>query len=41
MEEYDEKLRDKLMTEYEKKMVNSKIIKDQLHDYKMGCIKRI
>lgn len=28
MEEYDEKLRNKLMSEYEKKMMNSKVVKD-------------
>jgi hypothetical protein len=41
MEEYDEKLRNKLMEEYDKKMTTSKIIKDQAYDYKMRCIKRI
>lgn len=35
MDEYDDKLRDKLMREYDKKMKNSKVVKDQLHEYKM------
>mmetsp|Transcript_17757 Transcript_17757/g.12689 ORF Transcript_17757/g.12689 Transcript_17757/m.12689 type:complete len:94 (+) Transcript_17757:434-715(+) len=41
MEEHDEKTRTKLLQEYEKKMLNSKVIKDQLHEFKMNCIKRI
>ena len=41
MDEYDDKLRTKLMAEYDKKMGNSKVIKDQLYDFKVGCIKRI
>lgn len=28
MDEYDDKLRDKLMNEYDKKMHNSKVVKD-------------
>jgi hypothetical protein len=28
MQEYDEKLRDKLMAEYEKKMANQKVVND-------------
>lgn len=40
MNEYDDKLRQKLMEEYNKKMKNSKFIKDQLLEYKMNCIKR-
>ena len=41
MEVHDEKVRNKLMEEYEKKMMNAKKIKEQLHDFKMGCIKKI
>lgn len=41
MEEYDEKLRQKLMEEYEKKMSNSKVVKDQLTEFKMKYIRRI
>ena len=41
MQEYDEKLRDKLLTEYEKKMANQKVVNDQLQDFKMQCIKHI
>ena len=41
MEEYDEKMKQKLLEEYKKKMANQKIINDQLHSYKMNCIKRI
>jgi len=40
MNEYDDKLRAKLMLEYEKKTQNSKFIKDQLYEYKMNCLKR-
>lgn len=40
MDEYDEKLRQKLMAEYEMKMKNSKIVKDQLLDFKLKMIKR-
>lgn len=41
MEEYDEKMRAKLLDEYEKKMANQKIINDQLHQFKMKYIKRM
>ena len=41
MEEYDEKMRQKLLDEYERKMANSKIINDQLHQFKMKYIKKI
>jgi hypothetical protein len=40
LNEYDEKLRSKLMDEYNKKMKNAKFIKDQLLEFKMNCIKR-
>ena len=40
LNEYDEKLRLKLMEEYNKKMANAKVVKDQLLEYKMNCIKR-
>jgi hypothetical protein len=41
MDEYDEKVRMKLLEEYEKKMENQRIINDQLHQFKMKIIKRI
>ena len=41
MDEYDDKMRQKLLEEYEKKMANQKIINDQLHSFKMRMIKRI
>ncbi len=41
MDEYDDKLRAKLMAEYDKKMTNSKVVKDQLHDFKMSYIRKI
>lgn len=40
LNEYDDKLRAKLMEEYHKKMSNAKVIQDQLLDFKMSCIKR-
>jgi hypothetical protein len=40
LNEYDEKLRTKLMEEYNRKMKNAKFIKDQLLEYKINCIKR-
>jgi hypothetical protein len=41
MEEYDDKMRQKLLEEYEKKVANQRVINDQLHDFKMRMIKRI
>lgn len=41
MDEYDDKMRQKLLEEYEKKMANQKVINDQLHAFKMKCIKRM
>ena len=41
MAEYDDKMRTKLEGEYKKKMDNAKVIKNQLHDFKMQHIKRI
>lgn len=41
LEEEDRKLREKLINEYEKKMSNAKVIKDQHLEYKMNVIKRI
>ena len=41
MEAFDDKVRQKLIEEYERKMQNSKVISDQLHDFKMKYIKRI
>lgn len=39
MEEYDERLRQKLEKEYHKKMKNSQSISDQLEDFKLNYIK--
>lgn len=41
LEEEDRKLREKLINEFEKKMHNAKVIKDQHLEYKMNVIKRI
>ena len=41
MEAFDEKVRQKLVDEYERKMANSKVINDQLHEFKMKYIKRL
>lgn len=41
MDEYDDKMRQKLLDEYEKKMENQKVINDQLHQFKMKYIKRM
>lgn len=41
MEEYDERLRQKLEKEYHKKMKNSQMISEQLEDFKMSYIKRL
>lgn len=41
MEEYDDKLRNKLLNEYERKQANQKIVNDQLQEFKMKYIKRI
>lgn len=38
-DEADEKLRTQLELEYLKKMDNAKVIKDQLHDFKLGHVK--
>lgn len=37
-EAYDEKLKEKLRDEYERKMKHQKDIKDQLYQYKLGLI---
>jgi len=34
-------MRQKLLEEYSQKMHNAKVIKDQHHEFKMNCIKRI
>lgn len=39
MEEYDEKMREKLAAEYAKKMDNSKAISEQLEEFKLNYIK--
>jgi len=41
MEEFDEKTKKKLEEYYQKKRENAKVIKNQLHDFKMTHIKRI
>jgi Trichohyalin-plectin-homology domain len=41
MEAFDEKVKEKLVKEYERKMQNSKVISDQLHEFKMKYIKRM
>ena len=38
-EAYDEKLKEKLRNEYDRKMKHQKDIKDQLYQYKIGLIK--
>jgi hypothetical protein len=40
MQEYDERLREKLEKEYVKKMSNAKMVQDQLEDFKMSYIKK-
>lgn len=39
MEEYDERLRQKLEKEYHKKMKNSQMISEQLEEFKLNYIK--
>ena len=41
MNEYDEQMKKKLEAEYKKKMDNANAIKEQHHEFKMNCIKRI
>lgn len=41
MEAFDEKVKQKLISEYERKMANTKVVNDQLHEFKMKYIKRI
>ncbi len=41
MESYDEKTRQKLEKEYNKKMDNAKVINDQLHEFKINHIKHM
>lgn len=41
MEAFDEKVKQKLIDEYNRKMANSKIVNDQLHEFKMKYIKRM
>ena len=41
MEEYDERLREKLEKEYHKKMKNTQMITEQLEEFKMNFIKKI
>lgn len=41
MDEFDEKTKKKLEEHYQKKRENAKVIKNQLHDFKMTHIKRI
>ena len=41
MQDYDDKMKLKLEGEYKKKMDNANDIKQQHHEFKMTCIKRI
>ncbi len=41
MEAFDEKVKQKLIDEYNRKMANSKVISDQLNEFKMKYIKRM
>jgi len=41
MEAFDEKVKQKQIDEYGRKMANSKVISDQLHEFKMKYIKRM
>ena len=41
MEEYDERLREKLEKEYHKKMKNAQNVQDQLEDFKLNYIKKL
>jgi Rps23 Pro-64 3,4-dihydroxylase Tpa1-like proline 4-hydroxylase len=41
MEAFDEKVKQKLVAEYDRKMANTKAIADQLHQFKMTYVKRI
>jgi hypothetical protein len=41
MIDFDEQVKVKLEEEYKKKMDNADLIKNQHHDFKMNCIKRI
>lgn len=41
MQEYDERLREKLEKEYHKKMKNTQNIQEQLEDFKLNYIKKM
>jgi hypothetical protein len=41
MEAYDEKVKAKLIAEFDRKQQNTKAISEQLHEFKMNYIKRI
>lgn len=41
MEAYDEKVKSKLIAEYDRKQANTKAISEQLHEFKMSYIKRL
>jgi hypothetical protein len=41
MQEYDERLREKLEKEYHKKMKNTQNICEQLEDFKLNYIKKM
>lgn len=41
MEAFDEKVKEKLVAEYDRKVANTKAISDQLHEFKMKYIKRM
>jgi hypothetical protein len=41
MEAFDEKVKEKLIAEYDRKVSNTRAISDQLHEFKMKYIKRM
>ena len=41
MEAFDEKVKEKLIAEYDRKVANTKAISNQLHEFKMKYIKRM
>jgi hypothetical protein len=41
MDAYDEKVKGKLIAEFDRKQQNTKAISEQLHEFKMNYIKRI
>ena len=41
MEAFDEKVKEKLVAEYDRKVSNTRAISDQLHEFKMKYVKRM